>query len=387
MFQGIALVLFAIIIIASKFRVPFIVIALFAGILFGSDVLGMIKFYDFKSASRVANYALVFVLFIAGFSTKKERLKMVLAPAMSLATAGVIITSGVVAILLYLLLSLPIMVCVLIGCIIASTDAAAVFSILRTRSFDPKLSSTVEIESATNDPMGIVLTTIVISMMVSMETVTIGQGDIVLNLLWQIIGGAGIGLLVGKGVVFLSRFVAKLDTEYFYVYLIAVIMFSYGAADFIGANGILSAFFAGFMLGNENIPYKTEANTLFDALATIGNVVIFVMLGLLVSPKEFGTIWMAGLLLFAVLTFIARPIAVWSSTFFTKTSAKEKTFICWSGLRGAVPIVLATYPAAAGLDDDRFIFNTVFFAVLLSLLIQGVTITKLADKLGLSGKN
>ena len=386
MFQGIALVLFAIIIIASKFRVPFIVIALFAGILFGSDVLGMIKFDDFKSASSIASYALVFVLFIAGFSTKKDRLKMVLAPAMSLATAGVIITAGVVAILLHLFLRLPIMVSVLIGCIIASTDAAAVFSILRTRSFDPKLSSMVEIESATNDPMGIVLTTIVISLMVSMGGVSFGHGEIIGKLLWQIIGGAGIGLLVGYGVVFLSRFVAKLDKEYFYVYLIAVIMFSYGVADFVNANGILSAFFAGFILGNSEIPYKSEANTLFDALATIGNVVIFVMLGLLVRPKEFGSIWLAGVVLFAVLTLIARPIAVWISTFFTKSSIKEKTFICWSGLRGAVPIVLATYPAAAGLDDDRFIFNTVFFAVLLSLLIQGVTITKLADKLKLTVK-
>ena len=386
MFQGIALVLFAIVLIASKFRVPFIVIALFAGILFGSDVLGMIKFYDFEMASKVASYALVFILFIAGFSTNKERLKMVLAPAMSLATAGVIITAGVVAVLLHFILKLDIMVSILIGCIIASTDAAAVFSILRTRSFDPKLSSTVEIESATNDPMGIILTTIVISLMVSMKSVAYGQGQIIGKLLWQIIGGAGIGLLIGYGVVFLSRFVAKLDKEYFYVYLFAVIMFSYGAADFFKANGILSAFFAGFMLGNSNIPYKSEVEDLFNALATMGNVVIFVMLGLLVSPKEFANIYLQGIVLFGVLTFIARPVAVWASTFFTKSSLKEKTFICWSGLRGAVPIVLATYPAAAGLDADRFIFNIVFFAVLLSLLVQGVTITKLADKLKLTGK-
>ncbi|MCL2062885.1 MAG: potassium/proton antiporter [Candidatus Cloacimonetes bacterium] len=384
MFQGIALVLFVIIIIASKFRVPFIVIAIFAGILFGSDMLGMIKFYDFESASKIASYALVFVLFIAGFSTKKDKLKLVLAPAMTLATFGVIITAGVVAILLKIFLQLDIMVAILIGCIIASTDAAAVFSILRTRSFDPKLSSMVEIESATNDPMGIVLTTIVIGMMVSMADVSFGQGQIIGNLLWQIIGGGAIGLLIGWGVVFLSRFVAKLDKEYFYVYLIAVIMFSYGTAEYVGANGILSAFFAGFMLGNSNIPNKAEANTLFDAIATIGNVVIFVMLGLLVSPKEFTDIWLSGIVLFVILTFVARPVSVWSSTFFTKNTAKEKLFICWGGIRGAVPMVLATYPAAAGLDDNRFIFNTVFFAVLLSLLIQGVSITKIADKLKLT---
>ena len=384
MFQGIALVLFAIIIIASKFRVPFIVIALFAGILFGSDVLGMIEFNDFGTAKVIADYALVFILFIAGFSTKKDKLKLVLAPAMTLATGGVIVTAGVTAILLHFFLSLDIMVSILIGCIIASTDAAAVFSIMRTKSIDPKLSSMVEIESATNDPMGIVLTTIVISLMVSMSDVSFGHGEILGNLLWQILGGAAIGLLIGWAVVFLSKFVAKLDKEYFYVYLIAVIMFSYGVADFVGANGILSAFFAGFMLGNSNIPNKSDAFALFDALATIGNVVIFVMLGLLVSPKEFGNIWLSGIVLFAALTLVARPVAVWGCTFFTKNTLKEKTFICWSGLRGAVPIVLATYPAAAGLDENGYIFNTVFFAVLLSLLVQGVTITKLADKLKLS---
>jgi cell volume regulation protein A len=158
-------------------------------------------------------------------------------------------------------------------------------------------------------------------------------------------------------------------------------------ADAAKASGILSAFFAGFILGNSNIPYKSSSTNLLDALSTIGNVVIFVLLGLLVSPSDFNLkVVTNGVLLFLILAFVARPITVAACTFFAKYSVKENVFISWSGLRGAVPIVLATYPAAAHIEGAKDIFNIVFFAVLLSLVIQGGTITRVADKLKLTFK-
>jgi len=391
MFLIAALILLAIIFVAkvaNKWRVPLVVVSLFAGMLFGSDLLRVVDFHDYAEARRIADYALVFVLFIGGFGTKKERLRMVLGPAMVLATAGVMMTAGITILLLFYILKLPLQQAILIGCIIASTDAAAVFSILRSRSLDPKLSSVVEIESATNDPMAIILTTVAVHLTIAQQTAFQLEDPInlILYLIWQIVGGVGIGLFIGWGTVYVSRFVAELDKGYYYIYIISIIMLSYGAADVAKASGILSAFFAGFVLGNSNIPYKSTSSTLLDALSTMGNVVIFVLLGLLVSPTEFRTVFKDGILLFLILTLVARPVTVAACTFFAKYSLKENVFLSWSGLRGAVPIVLATYPAAEKIEGARYIFNIVFFAVLLSMLVQGGTITKLADKLKLASK-
>jgi len=386
-----AIILLAIIFFASvanRWRVPLVVVSLFVGMLFGSDGLKIGNFDNYVLAQQIANSALVFVLFIGGFGTKMDKLKAVFGPAMTLATVGVAVTAAVTAFLLYWLLKINWQTSMLIGCIIASTDAAAVFSILRSRSLDPKMSAAVEVESATNDPMAIILTTIAVGIATaSSSTHEIGLSlGIILNLVWQVVGGVGIGLAVGFAACWLSRFVTNLDKGYFYIYVIAVIMLSFGAADAAKASGILSAFFAGFVLGNTNIPYKSTSATLLDALSTIGNVVIFVLLGLLVSPKEFSGVFKDGILLFLILALAARPVAVFLCTFWARYSFKEMLFLNWGGLRGAVPIVLATYPAASRIEGANFIFNIVFFAVLLSMIIQGFTITKLADKLKLAVK-
>jgi len=377
--------------VASRWRVPLVVISLFVGMLFGSDVLKVGNFDNYTLAQQIANSALVFVLFIGGFGTKMDKLRSVLGPAMTLATVGVAVTAAVTAFLLYWLLKINWQTSMLIGCIIASTDAAAVFSILRSRSLDPKMSAAVEVESATNDPMAIILTTIAVGIASASSSTHASEiGDIILTLVRQVVGGVGIGLVVGFAACWLSRFVTNLDKGYFYIYIIAIIMLSYGAADAAKASGILSAFFAGFVLGNTNIPYKSTSTTLLDALSTIGNVVIFVLLGLLVSPSEFSGVFKDGILLFLILALVARPVAVFLCTFWARYSFKEMLFLNWGGLRGAVPIVLATYPASLiknpDFKDANFIFNIVFFAVLLSMLIQGFTITKLADKLKLAVK-
>jgi cell volume regulation protein A len=383
-----ALILLAIILVArisNKWRVPLVVISLLAGILFGREGLGLVQFKDFVMARQIADFALVFILFIGGFDTQAERLRLVLGPAMILATIGVIMTAAITGASLHLLLQIGLPTAVLIGCIIASTDAAAVFSILRSREIDKKLSSVVEIESATNDPMAIVLTSIAVQLIVSQLE---HPARIGLSLVWLIVGGIGVGLIVGKLGVFLFRFIRYLDKGYLYVYMIAIIMLSFGVADLCHASGILSAFFAGFFMGNSNIPYKSNISTMLDAISTIANVIIFVLLGFLVSLKEIASVYLGGIFLFLVLAFIARPITVLCCTFFTRYTFKEKIFINWSGLRGAVPMVLATYPAAAGVSDSSKIFHIIFFAVFLSMMVQGTTITKLADllKLGVKAK-
>jgi cell volume regulation protein A len=383
-----ALILLAIILvarIASKWRVPLVVISLFAGILFGGDWVRLVHFDNFVMARQIADFALVFILFIGGFDTQAERLKLVLGPSMVLATIGVIMTAAITGASLHYFLQFGLPTAILIGCIIASTDAAATFSILRSRSIDKKLSSVVEVESATNDPMAIVLTSIAVQLIVAQLEHPLRIG---VSLLWMIMGGITFGLIVGKIGVFLFRFIKLLDKGYLYIYMIAIIMLSYGIADICKASGILSAFFAGFLMGNSNIPYKSNISTMMDAISTIANVIIFVLLGFLVSFKEFANVYKDGLFLFMILAFLARPVTVLCCTFFTKYTLKEKIFINWSGLRGAVPMVLATYPAATGISDSFRIFHIVFFAVFLSMLVQGTTITKLADllKLGVKAK-
>ncbi|KMQ51982.1 potassium transporter Trk [Chitinispirillum alkaliphilum] len=369
--------------IASKWRVPLVVIALATGVIFGSGVTGLIYFDDAVMARQIADFALIFVLFIGGFGTRYERLKTVFASSMTLATVGVALTALLTGVSLVVFLNYGLVMAFLIGCIISSTDAAAVFSILRSRSLNKRLSSLVEIESATNDPMAIVLTTLAVRLIVARMEHPLGMG---LTLFWNLIIGIAIGLLVGKLGVFLFHQVKVLDRGYFYIFLVGLIMFSFGLADVAGASGMISAFFAGFFMGNSDIPYKKTISTLLEAISTIANVIIFVILGLLVFPRDLLVVYREGIALFLIITFFSRPLSVLICTTFTKFNYKDRLFISWSGLRGAVPIVLATYPLAAGIPNSRVIFNMVFFAVVLSLLVQGSTITKMADLLKLTVK-
>lgn len=384
-----ALILIAVVLtssLASRLSLPLIVVALGIGIVFGSDVTGLIWFDDVQLANQLANAALIFILFNGGFGTQKENMRLTLVPSMTLATLGVVVTAAITGLLAWKLLGFPLIFAFLIGAIISSTDAAAVFSILRARSIQKKVSATTEIESAANDPMAIITTTLLVALA--------SQGGhegpwwtIGLNFLWQLAGGVGIGVAVGWGGVRLFRALKHVDRGYFYVLLVGIILFSFGLADLVKASGMLAVFFTGFLVGNAKIPFRHGVETFLDALSTIANVGLFVLLGLLVFPREFSHIWVQGVGVFLILTFVARPVAVWIGTLVgSKFDWKQRVFLSWSGIRGAVPIVLATYPAAAGIEGGRDIFNIVFFAVALSVLIQGTTIGRLADLLGLSTK-
>jgi cell volume regulation protein A len=367
--------------IANKWSLPLILIALASGILFGSDVTGLIYFDNQKLAKQIADTALIFVLFSGGFGTKRDTLKMVMGPALVLSTLGILITALTSGVALWSILGITFPIACLLGAIISSTDAAAVFSILRVRSLSPRLSAITGVESATNDPMAVLLTTFIIQIL---RDEIHSPFYIGMNFIWQLVGGALIGILTGKVGIQLFKRVKTIDKGYFYILFVGVVLLSFGFSDLVKANGMLSAFFAGFIMGNESFPFKRNITTFLDALSIISNTIIFVLLGLLVFPSHLGSVWLQGIILFLIVTLISRPLTIAITTAFSRFNLKEKVFISWSGLRGAVPIVLATYPAAAGIEDSSAIFNTIFFAVTLSILIQGTTIGKLVDFLKLS---
>lgn len=371
-------------VISRKLNIPLIIISLLIGIIFGSDVTGIIYFDNALLAKEVANIALIFILFAGGYGTKSSHLKSVIKPTMLLATVGVLITANISGFIFYYISGWTFLNSLLLGAIISSTDAAAIFSILRSRSINQNVTMITEIESAANDPMAIVFTTFVIQLIVGSNFSTSYS---VLLFTWQLFGGVGFGILTGFIGTFLFNKLRDIDVGYFYLFLIGIILLSFGLADFCKASGMLSAFFAGTVMGNRKLPYNNGISSFTEILSFIGNVCLFVLLGLLVFPKDFSNIWHLGVILFLIITFIARPVAMFLCTFFTKLSLKDKTFLCWSGIRGAVPIVLATYPAAAGIDNDHQIFNIIFFAVTLSVIFQGTTIGKLADLLNLSVKS
>ncbi len=382
-----AAVLLTLVLMASVFHkvnVPVIILSLFIGIVFGSDVTGIIYLDNASLVKEVANGALMFILFIGGFGTNQKHFRLVLKPVLLMSTLGIVLTALLTGYIFHLLTGWPFLRSLLVGSIISSTDAAAVFSIFKGRPIENKIRTLTELESVTNDPMAVVLTMFVINLAVGGEASTLRA---VASFVWLLIGGAGIGILIGWLAVYIFKKIRHIEAEYFYIYLIAIVLLSYSGAEVFKASGMLSAFFAGFVMGNRQIPYKKGLLAFNNTLSFITNVGLFILLGLLAFPRSFSQIWQLGVVMFLILTLVSRPLMVWLLTLFTRLKPKEKLFISAVGVRGAVPIVLATYPAATGLDGGHEIFNIVFFTVALSMLIQGTTLVPLAHKLGLTTKD
>lgn len=365
----------------DRWSVPVILVALGAGILFGSDALGLWVFGDVILTNQVANMALVFILFHGGFVTKRSDFKAVALPAGGLATWGVMLTAGITFCCLHWGLGWAMEKALLLSVIISSTDAAATFSILRRQSLPRRLSSTVEIESAANDPMAILLTTVAVAALASGQAF---EPQLIVSFLWKFGVGPVVGYILARGAIALFNRLTPQDRGYYYVLFLGTVLLTYGVAEFVHASGMLAVFAAGFVMGNRPFVHKQGVLNFSEALSTIANIGMFVMLGLLVFPSHWGDVWVEGTLLFLVLTLIARPLAVLIGTAGIRMGAKPKLFASWAGLRGAVPIVLATYPAAAGFALGQEIFNLVFFAVILSIIIQGSTLGIVAKWMKLS---
>lgn len=365
----------------ERWSVPVILVALGVGILFGSDALNLWAFDNTMFANQVANMALVFILLHGGFVTKRSDFRTVALSAGGLATWGVVLTSAILFCCLRWGLGWSYQNALLLAVVISSTDAAATFSILRRQSLPPRLGSTIEIESAANDPMAILLTTVAVASLASGET--FGASSLLL-LLWQFSVAPLVGYLAGRGAVALYNRLVPEDRGYYYILFLATGLLTFGLTELVRGSGMLAVFTTGFVMGNRSFVHKQGVLNFSEALSTIANIGMFVMLGLLVFPREWSGLWVEGTLLFLVLTFVARPLAVFLGTTGMGLGWKNRAFISWAGLRGAVPIVLATYPAAAGIEGADDIFNLVFFAVLLSILIQGSTLGTVARWLKLS---
>jgi len=368
----------------DRWSVPVILIALGAGILFGSDVLGWWHFDDVILTNRIANTALVFILFQGGFSTRREHFRAVALPAGGLATWGVILTALATFVVLWGVLQWPLEKAMLLAVIISSTDAAATFSILRRQSLPPKLSSTVEIESAANDPMAILLT------LAAIQALTAGGARwyiVALAFLWKFVAGTGIGWVLGHAATGLFNRLKPQDRGHYYILSVGVVLLVYGLAELARSSAMLAVFIAGYVMGNRPFVHKQGVSNFVSALSTVADTSMFIMMGLLVFPRQWANLWLEGVVLFLVLTFVARPAAVWLGTLGMRLGTKRKLFISWAGLRGAVPIILATYPTAAGMAVGEDVFNLVFFVVILSVAIQGSTLNLVAKRLHLSSRS
>lgn len=365
----------------ERWSVPVILVALGTGIVCGSDVLNLWDFNDVILTNQVANMALVFILFHGGFVTKRSDFRSVALPAGGLATWGVLLTAFVMFAVLRWGLGWSFEISLLLSVIISSTDAAAIFSILRRQSLPPRLSSTVEIESAANDPMAILLTTVAVTSLQTGESFGVGT---VLSFFWKFGAGPVIGYLIARVAVWTFNRLTPQDRGYYYVLFLGIVPLTYGLTELARASGMLAAFTAGFVMGNSSFVHKQGVQNFSEAFSTIANIGMFVLMGLLVFPSQWSTLWWQGTLVFVVLTFIARPVAVFLGTFGMRLGFRDRLFAAWAGLRGAVPIVLATYPAAVGLEVGNTVFNLVFFAVILSILFQGSTLGLVAKWLKLS---
>lgn len=364
-------------VIASKtsfrFGIPTLIFFLIVGMLAGSDGPGGIYFDDPGLAQILGVMALNFILFSGGMETNIQDVRPVMWRGISLSTLGVLITAVAMGLFASSITELTIFEGMLLGAIVSSTDAAAVFSILRTRNLGLKgsLRPTLEFESGSNDPMAYMLTISFIQLIQFPER---SAWTILLGFMQQMILGAVAGWIMGRVMLFLLNYI-KLEIDGLYpVLLLALMFFTYSMTDFVGGNGFLAVYLSGIILGNGEFIHKKGLIRHYDGQAWLMQIIMFITLGLLVFPSQVIPLTGLGLLLSLFLIFVARPFSVFLSLLFFRIKIRDRLFISWVGLKGAVPIVFATYPLLSGLDHAQFIFNIVFFISITSVLLQGTTI-------------
>lgn len=346
-------------------------------------VLNQFVFFDNAwLAQLLATVALVIILFEGGLQTKWESIKTIYKPSLSLATIGVIVTTLTVGIAAKFILDLTWAEGILVGAIVGSTDAAAIFNVLGNKNVKQKLTRVLEAESASNDPMAIFLT---ISLIQVIQSPSFEPLHFILSFLWEM----GLGLLFGVLFGLISVWIINkinLDSSGLYPVLsIALSIFAFSTVTIMHASGFLAVYVMAIVIGNANLIYRYSILGFNEGLAWMMQMVMFMILGLLVFPNELLHVAWQGIALAIFLMIVARPIGVFVSLFFSKINVREKLFISWAGLKGAVPIILGTYPLVEGLEHGQLMFNVVFFVVLLSTVIQGTTISKAAELLGVTG--
>lgn len=366
-----------------KYGIPTLLLFIVVGMLAGSDGIGGIYFDDPKIAKLIGVVALSFILFSGGMSTKWMDIKPVLWQGVLMSTLGVVITTVVVGVSVVLLTNFSIIEGLLLGAIVSSTDAAAVFSILRSKSIGLKgnLRPLLELESGSNDPMAYFLT-IVFTYLLSTKDAS--YFSLIPMFFMQMIIGGGMGYLMGR---VMQRIINWINLEFdglYSVLLITMVLFTFAFTEFIHGNGFLAVYISGCVLGNRDFIHKKSLTKHFDGQAWLMQIIMFITLGLLVFPSHIIPFIGIGLIISFILILVARPLSVFITLHYFKLSNRKKLFISWVGLRGAVPIVLATYPLTAGIDKAHAIFNLVFFISLTSILVQGTGLPFVAKWLKLT---
>lgn len=369
-------------VLATKFSTRLGLPALVLFLLVGMGLNRFIFFDNVQLTQLIGIMALIIILFDGGAQTKWQHVRPVIGATSVLATFGVLITTVITGFAAMYILDFSLLEGMLFGAIVGSTDAAAVFSVLGNKNIKKRLTSTLEVESGSNDPMAMFLTIAFI------ELIQLPDSTI-----WQAIGdffvemglGLIVGLILGKLTVLLINHIKLVTTGLYPVLAMGMATLSYVIADALGGSGLLAVYVMAVLVGNSDLMYRFTILRFNEGFALMMQILMFILLGLLVFPGELLEVFWQGIILSIILMFLSRPIAVFISMIFMKYNAKEKLFISWSGLKGAVPIVLATYPVIAGIENGQLIFNVVFFVVLISALVQGSTLSWLASKLGLKG--
>jgi len=368
-----------------RFGVPALLLFLIVGMVFGSDGLG-IQFSNFKATQFIGMVALSIILFSGGMDTRESDIKPIAKEGVILSTVGVILTALFTGLFAYAFPSLKgnfgLMGCLLLAAIMSSTDSASVFSILRAKNLhiQGNVRALLELESGSNDPMAYMLTIMLISFIKYSNL----SFDIMLwTLTIQFFMGGLLGYILGRLSVLVMN---KINLDYSSLYsvlLLAICLFIFSITDFAHGNGYLAVYIAGLVVGNNKVAYKKSVTVFFDGIAWLCQIVMFLALGLLVNPSELIVLAPIAVSVALFMTFIARPLTVFLCLLpFNKITRRGKFFISWVGLRGAVPIIFATYPYVEGIPFAKDIFNIVFFITIISLVLQGTTVSLFARLFG-----
>lgn len=365
-----------------KLGIPSLILFLILGVLAGSEGIGAIQFNNTFVAQFLGILALVYILFSGGYNTIWENIRPIFGKGLLLSTVGVFITAIVTGFFVHVLLRLPILVSLLLGAVVSSTDAAAVFSILRSKKLGLKqgLGSLLEMESASNDPMAVFLTIGLIQIIQQTNATTF---RLILMFVQQMTFGLVLGYFFGRAIV-LGINHLKLEYKGLYpVFTTSSVLFVYSVVTYLGGSGFLAVYVAGLVLSYKDSLHKKSLRQFHVGISWLMQISMFIVLGLLISPRGIWQIVWVGLAISGFLMFVARPVSVFFSVPFMGMKFREKILVSWVGLRGAAPIILATFPLMAGVEGARLIFDIVFFIVITSILLQGTTIGLLAKWLGL----
>ena len=373
-----------------RFGVPALLLFLLVGMLFGSDGLGL-QFHNAKIAQFIGMVALSVILFSGGMDTKFKEIRPILSPGIVLSTVGVFLTALFTGLFIWYLsgmswtnIHFPLITSLLLASTMSSTDSASVFAILRSQKMYLKhnLRPMLELESGSNDPMAYMLTIVLIQFI---QSDGMGTGNIIGSFIIQFLVGAAAGYILGKLAILILNKI-NIDNQSLYpILLLSFVFFTFAITDLLRGNGYLAVYIAGMMVGNHKITFRKEIATFMDGLTWLFQIIMFLMLGLLVNPHEMIEVAVVALLIGVFMIVIGRPLSVFLCLLpFRKITLKSRLFVSWVGLRGAVPIIFATYPVVANVEGSNMIFNIVFFITIVSLIVQGTSVSFVARLLHLS---